>query len=372
MDGISEFVNAFYDCFDRSVLRDEDGLQMPSKTDLKQVCQVLLSVSCMREEGRYPSFRVCFIDPESPFLDVYVYSHILRFQEPLRFFSGGLHKLAPALNGNMSYLMLDLKKKPFQITGILASYTAWEKIMTREVSSGNRMPKIPNIIVKEPGKLEACFGETPVVSYNTGSCITFRTDTFTDTLVAEQLRNGSNIAEEDRLSLLYRIVWNAKNYGHGGLICIVPSAEACESYFDIKYRLPSGFLFRNEKKTRKLSSKMHEKEISVYADLIAKFTSVDGAVVLTKDFDLLGFGAEAIVDMSNRNPPTMCFIGQNNREDRTKHFYDNGMRHRACYRLCDAVEGSVAIIISQDGFIKACTKSDGKVIVYDQVALPLF
>ena len=68
----------------------------------------------------------------------------------------------------------------------------------------------------------------------------------------------------------------------------------------------------------------------------------------------------------------MCFIGQNNREDRTKHFYDNGMRHRACYRLCDAVEGSVAIIISQDGFIKACTKSDGKVIVYDQVALPLF
>ena len=48
-----------------------------------------------------------------------------------------------------------------------------------------------------------------------------------------------------------------------------------------------------------------------------------------------------------------------------------GMRHRAGYRFCDAVEGSVAFIISQDGMVEACTKHDGKVVVYDNVALPL-
>ena len=46
-------------------------------------------------------------------------------------------------------------------------------------------------------------------------------------------------------------------------------------------------------------------------------------------------------------------------------------RHCLRYRFVDAVEGSVAFIISQDGIIEACTKHDGKVIVYDNVALPL-
>ena len=67
----------------------------------------------------------------------------------------------------------------------------------------------------------------------------------------------------------------------------------------------------------------------------------------------------------------MCFIKYDGREDTTKHFKDHGMRHRAGYRFVDAVEGSVAFIISQDGIIEACTKHDGKVIVYDNVALPL-
>ena len=47
------------------------------------------------------------------------------------------------------------------------------------------------------------------------------------------------------------------------------------------------------------------------------------------------------------------------------------MRHRAGYRFCSAVEGSVAFVISQDGVIEACTKHDGKVVVYDNVALPM-
>jgi hypothetical protein len=47
------------------------------------------------------------------------------------------------------------------------------------------------------------------------------------------------------------------------------------------------------------------------------------------------------------------------------------MRHSAGYRFCSAVPGSVAFVISQDGVIEACTKHDGKVVVYDNVALPM-
>ena len=130
-------------------------------------------------------------------------------------------------------------------------------------------------------------------------------------------------------------------------------------------------MFNNRHKLDYVSGKAREKEIITYADLIAKLTSVDGSVVLTKDLDLLGFGAETLTDKMANTIPSMCFLDYNDNENTSKHFKDNGMRHRAGYRFVNAVEGSVAFIISQDGVIEACTKHDGKVVVYDNIALPL-
>ena len=114
-----------------------------------------------------------------------------------------------------------------------------------------------------------------------------------------------------------------------------------------------------------------EKEIITYADLIAKLTSVDGSVVLTKDLDLLGFGAETLTDKMAHIVPSMCFMDYDDKENKSKHFKDYGMRHRTGYRFVNAVKGSVAFIVSQDGVIEACTEHDGKVVVYDNIALPL-
>ena len=113
-----------------------------------------------------------------------------------------------------------------------------------------------------------------------------------------------------------------------------------------------------------------DKEIITYADLIAKLTSVDGSVVLTRDYDLLGFGAETLMDRMDMRQPDMCFIGHDGYVDENVRFKDFGMRHRAAYRFCSAVKGSVAFIISQDGSIEACTEHKGRVYVYVNVALP--
>ena len=371
MSELSTFVDAVYDCYDKIVPEVEEGQELPPKDVLEEVCQILLNVSCMREEGRFPSFRVCFIRPDSELLDTYIYAHVLLFEKPVNFTPRDLNKLAPALNPVMSYLILDTRERPFKALGVIAAYTAWEKIVTRELSSGNRLPRIPNILVSGPGELRACFGESSIMNYNAGRCIFFRTDTFTSTLVADQLGNGTSISENDRLRLLYRVLWQVSNYGHGTAILIVPSAEACKEFIDLKYQLDSGFLFNDGKTLSILSGKGREKEIITYADLIAKLTNVDGSVVLTKDLELLGFGAEILIDKMDSRLPDMCFIGYDNKEQTYKTFKDHGMRHRAGYRFCNAVEDSVAFVISQDGMVEACTKHDGKVVVYDNVALPL-
>lgn len=371
MDDIKAFAETVYDRFDRLGYCDEEEQQLPPREVLEEVCNVLLNVSCMPEEGRYPAFRVCFIDSDSPFLDVFLYAHVLRFREPVRFNRWELHKLALAMNADMSYLLVDINTDPFLVRGMIVSYTAWIKIMTREQSTGIRMPRIPNIAVTGPGRLEACFGEMTVVSYYAGSCGLFRTDTFTSTLVAQTLRENAKIPEQDRLSLLYRMIWHAKKLEHGGLIFLVPDVEACAPYMDIKYELPVRCLFQGGTDTEETAGVRREKEITAYAGLLARLTAVDGAVILTKDFDLVGFGAELLINPAKRQRPDMHFIGPDDCEELGGRFDDSGMRHRACYSFCDVVEGAVGIVISQEGTVRACTRHDGKVVVYSHVALPI-
>ncbi len=371
MDDIRTFVDTVIEYY-KSHMRDlEEDQNLPSAEVLERVCHVLLNVSTMPEELRYPSFRVCFVRPDSDLIDVYLYAHTILFETPIDFNAKELHKLAPALNANMSYLMIDTSTDDYKIIGINASYTIWENILLKESSTGNRMPRIPNIYLKGPGTMDACIGEARLVSYNSGTCCFSRTDTFTSTAIADELRSGSDITEEDRLKILYRILWRGREYKHGGALFIVPSEEACKGFLKIKYRIPSEFAFGSIKKLSYYPHAVAEKAVITYADLLAKFTAVDGAVILDKNLGLLGFGAESIIPDFEHNIPKIRFIGHDNQEQSTRRFNDYGMRHRVCYRFCYYVDGCIAIIISQDGSVECCTKKDGQVMVYDNVAIPL-
>lgn len=373
MNGLTAFVDAIIEHGEkaRALHYLEEDQELPSAEVLGEVCQTLLNVSCMREEGRFPSFRVCFIDPDSDILHAYIYSHVLLFKKPMEFNTRNLHKLAPALNPAMSYLVLDFGERPFKIIGIIASYTTWEKLLTKELASGTRMPRISNILVSGPGELDACFGETSIANYFAGRCIFFRTDTFSKTRVSEELARGSKVSDYERQQLLHMILWRVSKYDHGGALLIVPDEESCQEFVDIKYQMESPFMFNDEYGLEIKSPKAREKDLITYANFIAKLTSVDGSVILTKNFDLLGFGTEILMDKMEGKHPQLCFVQPDNTEDMSRQFKDQGMRHRAAYRFCSAVDGSVAIVVSQDNSIEACTKHEGRVYVYDNVSLPL-
>ena len=65
MGSLTDFIDAIYDCFGGIDSVIEEDQKLPVKEVLEEVCQVLLNVSCMREEGRFPSFRVSFLSPNS-------------------------------------------------------------------------------------------------------------------------------------------------------------------------------------------------------------------------------------------------------------------------------------------------------------------
>ena len=361
------FVNEIYLLSEQSGSCLEPEQKFPEPAFLTEVCRQLLYASTMREEGRYSTFRVCFIRPDSAFLIPYIYSHAVLLDEPVPFNMKEIHRLAPAISPDISYLILNMVDTRPCITGLIVGHTAWNQTSSGETTDGVRMPIIANLLVSGPGELVACLGESPLVSLKWGNLVHFRKNTFTSTLVAQALKEGSCVSDSNRSAFFSRVLVNMMRMGNGGHLFIIPEESECRKHFRIKYRLPVHFMFRGDGNNDLLIKP--EKDLISFADMVSKLTAVDGGVVLNKNLDLLGFGVETLMDSIDKPEPDLCFINYDGMTDTSKRYSDYGMRHRSCFKLCSAVEGAVALIASHDGFIKACTQHDGKVVVYDNVSV---
>ena len=101
------------------------------------------------------------------------------------------------------------------------------------------------------------------------------------------------------------------------------------------------------------------------AHLIAGLAAADGAVVMGKDNELLGFGG--MVSGRLRDVETVWraldLEGERVAEEGTANV---GARHRSAYRLCAALPGSVAVVISQDGGVRWVCQRGGRVTYWEQ------
>src|SRR5829696_2764987 len=101
------------------------------------------------------------------------------------------------------------------------------------------------------------------------------------------------------------------------------------------------------------------------AHLIAGLAAADGAVILNKPNELLGFGGM----ISGRLPDVesvwraLDLEGEKVVEEGTANV---GARHRSAYRLAGALPGAVAVVISQDGGVRWVCQKGGRVTYWEQ------
>jgi hypothetical protein len=101
------------------------------------------------------------------------------------------------------------------------------------------------------------------------------------------------------------------------------------------------------------------------AHLIAGLAAADGAVVMGKDNELLGFGGM----ISGRLPDlksvwrALDLEGEKVAEEETG---DVGARHRSAYRLAGALPRSVVVVISQDGSVRWVCQKGGRITYWEQ------
>lgn len=101
------------------------------------------------------------------------------------------------------------------------------------------------------------------------------------------------------------------------------------------------------------------------AHLLASLSAADGAVVLTKRLDVLGFGAE-ISGALPEVPEVSRALDPEAAQTIVESATGVGTRHRSVYRLCAAVPAATGLVISQDGGARFIRQVNGGVTYWEQ------
>ena len=102
---------------------------------------------------------------------------------------------------------------------------------------------------------------------------------------------------------------------------------------------------------------------------IANLAAIDGAVVLDKQFGLLGFGAEVSAELPA--PDRVLRALDSEGRSRLPDDIENvGTRHRAAYRFVHDHPGGLAVVVSQDGGVTFVANRDGEVVFWEQSVSP--
>ena len=405
---------------------DPWGDQPPSSLALERLVAVCFQASLLREESRPVTFRLILAEPalfpcdQGPPDGL----HCLRFSQPRPFNPLEARRLSPAANFYRSLIgvCLDEKTEQPKMWGILHSGLRWLQNVHGGRGRVQTLPPALVLSVTGPGRITVGFGSELICHTEGGTLLKqspnvfeskWMRETFEPTrneqldLIARlRAEEGADWPPLDPMLLrvisqhaIKRVISALRGAHHGATILLMPTDLRGElsdgnRYIDLKYRFAEGeprHRFRTLV-TNIVSRVCHlhagrntavgwteyalsndadlgdfDEAIFEMAYLIAGCAEVDGAVVLTKNFEVLGFGGEISGELPGvvSVRQALDLEGETYEDEITQSV---GTRHRSAYRLCLAVPGALAIVISQDGAVRFVRNHRGAVTYWDQAS----
>jgi hypothetical protein len=210
----------------------------------------------------------------------------------------------------------------------------------------------------------------------------------------EAPRETSDFEWTSLLNTLLGIVNGVREHGHGGtLLLVAPGSEATlpirlkyavnEHQLVVAGRFVDFVNSRHELEDARHAAEttddlqvasalphlrnatyVAEEDLADATDLAARLTAVDGALVLTSDLRVLGFGAEIVLDATR--PVTAFQVTGHARRGADWPAVDSegfGMRHRSGLRCVAVAQNAAAFVVSQDGTVSFFWQQDGRVLM---------
>ena len=340
--------------------------------------------------------------------------HVLRFAEPRPFTAQEIRKLAPAASYYRSIRGVRLdEEERLTIWGIIQTGTRWVNRVEGGRFDGTPLPPQFVVHILGAGRLMAACGYQRLLELNSGQILKSGLDPFQSQWMPIHFRSFREWLLErlkaTRLegaevegcfirtmaqSVVRRILSLVRSRGHGGMLIFLPqdSADINALASNLRIRCP----FESRPATEHFSELMlrgmtrlslvghrhgyqsvtwsdyqkiddptlAEIDESFYeiAHLFADMMAVDGALVLTKRLEVIGFGGEVLGERAVSEVfRSLDLEGEHTERERAD---SSGTRHRSAYRFVSEVPESLVIVVSQDGAIRFVTSRDGRVVYW--------
>jgi hypothetical protein len=307
-----------------------------------------------------------------------------------------------------------------RIWGLLDVGENWYRFVRHEASGGKPPPNALTITSLSPGELSLSIGGTILCTLREGSLSIPASyalwggplNDFLKSAQSELYREviGTlNVAKWDEegdddyphrtyLMFLERILTHVREKRHGGTILMIPDnlspadtrmtdrivvKYACNydhawgllkrhlvnhrRYYDLNFRLWDSKNRINVKDFQddgllKSEGEEIDEAIGDVANMIATLTAVDGAVLITDRFRVLGFGTEVVAAS-----PSLQSVKIQSDVTQDVPIESFGTRHRSAFRFCSSLEDCAAFLVSQDGGVKAVKRVGADVLLWQDI-----
>ncbi|MGH9874610.1 MAG: putative sensor domain DACNV-containing protein [Pyrinomonadaceae bacterium] len=319
---------------------------IPSAEVLRTLIETAFWTSLRREEGRELRFTIKYIRQAS---------QNLSFKYPIDFTVSNLRKLAPALSN---------------VEDVEAGVTLSADGRLKLAGISNLITEPLAIKVLDPGlvivgldlwNIAAISGDEPAFISNT--LLSWSNDIWS--IFAQ---NGDNSFSEPRVRTIINTARAMRLKGHGGTLLIVPpnadieksigenlyevnkandvTAQPLKDLMEARRKLEAN---KEDKLAKAMERFSENRLLSNVPQFLAQVTLVDGATLMSSDFDVLAFGVKLKPSNDDIQPKV-------ERIDPLEHeavAETQGTRHTSAARFVFDNPGSVAIVVSQDGNVTA-------------------
>lgn len=317
---------------------------VPDVLAIEAVIDAAFWASLRREEGYVPRISLALVSPAET-------THPLLFERPLALDPGALTRVAPAVERAGIHLGVWRDRDELAVWGTTRTIPAGAFVL--EVAApgllvvkehhGQHTGKFINVAVLEGDQVK-------VVDASAGG-------PDGPPILTEFLTFNSAASQRDSANILMRLAVSMRAHGRGGLLLVVPPGLTSwrESVVQpISYALfPSfGELTDLSRETPTAEDQRSWQEaLDRAVEAVAGLTAVDGATVLTTEYELLAFGAK--VARRKGWPQVEHVTLTEPIEGGVALILDptelGGTRHLAAAQFAHDQRGSVSLVASQDG-----------------------
>ena len=403
----------------------DTSFHLPDRSIFERIISTCYQASLMKEEERSIMFRLIIRDQHlfSPDDGPPTGLYRLQFARTRPLNEHELYRLAPASDYYSALIGVALDpEKGAQIWGMVHSGTRWLQPISGGTKTIPPLPLSPVIHVRGPGHISVSIGPEMIASLNNGQISCPSLDIFSAQWLRESFASvRTEIEEKHKVAraqskkpwagldpkfgsilsqqVVRRIISLISNSHHGGMLVYLPT-EMSRDISVVNRLISLKYHFREEEPRRRLFN-LILRVMSTFAELngdsenpakvvgwqeyvnsgseevalldeaifdlahfIAALSAIDGAVVMTKHQDILGFGGVISGDIEEVETITHA-LDIEGRITQQKLSEEVGTRHRAAYRLCHKLHDAFAIVISQDGNARLVKWHNGSVTYWD-------